>query len=228
MNRDGNYEMEDLIPIAGKLAREYAGTESTSLTYERARQLMEAVLYCIREAEASCEGGAALAERMSPRQAYETGAFYVKEKVKAALELYHELLPEFDSYGNVCLEDTFLKGMPEFFKWYDAKFEPQNTILTMDYPVLRDLSGMTGIDRIYEFLECIRLEQQFLKRFPREDVEAALGECRCGPGDAVENLCALVLEAAVKQLLGDGPSALYLAGTVGEAALRLKYANLGR
>ena len=41
------YTMEELIVIVGKLAEQYTSGESTSITYERARQFMEAVIYCI-------------------------------------------------------------------------------------------------------------------------------------------------------------------------------------
>lgn len=63
-----------------------------------------------------------------------------------------------------------MKGLPEFFKWYDVKFQPQNTILTLDYPVLKDISQLSGIDKVYEFINCIRLEQQFLKKFSKSYV----------------------------------------------------------
>ena len=39
-----DYEMEELVPIVGKLAEKYTAHESTSITYEKAEQLMEAVL----------------------------------------------------------------------------------------------------------------------------------------------------------------------------------------
>lgn len=55
-------------------------------------------------------------------------------------------------------------------KWYDVKFEPQNIILPLDYPVLKDLSAYTGIDRIYEFILCIHLEQRFLEGLSRDDL----------------------------------------------------------
>ena len=42
-----NYEMEELVPLVGKLEEKYTGHESTSITYEKAEQLMEAVIYCI-------------------------------------------------------------------------------------------------------------------------------------------------------------------------------------
>lgn len=45
------YKTEELIPIVAKLAEKYTAKESTSITYEKAQQLMGAVVYCIREYE---------------------------------------------------------------------------------------------------------------------------------------------------------------------------------
>ena len=44
-----DYGMSELVPIVGKLAEKYTGHEHTSISYEKAEQLMEAVLYCICE-----------------------------------------------------------------------------------------------------------------------------------------------------------------------------------
>ena len=44
------YEIEELVPIVATLAEKYTSKESSSITYEKAQQLMEAVLYCICEA----------------------------------------------------------------------------------------------------------------------------------------------------------------------------------
>lgn len=182
-----HYEMEELVPIVGRLAQKYTAGESTSVTYEKAEQLMEAVLYCIREAQQEPEenafardgdgSGSGLSvsqKKLSAEQAYKRGAACVEEKVRQALKLYHQILPEFCSYENDCLYDTFVKGIPEFFKWYDAAFCPQDTILTLDYPVLKDLSRLSGIDRVYEFINCIRLEQKFLKKFSPDYVMEVL------------------------------------------------------
>ena len=43
----GIYTMEQLIPVVAGLAEEFTSKESCSVTYEKARQLMEAVIYCI-------------------------------------------------------------------------------------------------------------------------------------------------------------------------------------
>lgn len=161
------YEMEELVPIVGKLAEKYTAHESTSITYEKAEQLMEAVLYCIHEAEQAEKYSLTSAEGISAQQAYKAGVHYVEQKVRDALQLYNQIVETFEHYENQCLYDTFIKGLPEFFKWYDIWYKPQDTIVTLDYPVRKNLSGYTGIDKIYEYLVCIGQEQKFLNAFSR-------------------------------------------------------------
>ncbi len=199
------YTIEELFPILGQLAEKYTAFESTSIPYETAEQLTEAVLYCIREAEQVQTNALVQAEGLSARQAYAIGAAAVEEKTRAALALYHETLQDFDSYGNRCLYDAFQQGLPEFFKWYDTKFMPQETMLTLDYPLLRDLSGQTGIDRIYSFIECIHLEQAFLNGFPEGTVKGILSRYNSQYGSLMENVCEIVLTTLAGHLLAGKP-----------------------
>lgn len=76
------YEMEELVPIVGRLAEKYTAYESSSMTYEKAEQLMEAVLYCIHEAEQSGHNSVIPTGGISAQQAYDTGLVYVQEKAK--------------------------------------------------------------------------------------------------------------------------------------------------
>ena len=175
------YTMEELVPIVALLTDKYTGKESTSITYEKAQQLMNAVIYCINEWNRSFRSKSSTQtslmdqqHTLSAKQAYEQGYNLVVKKVKKSLELYNEILTDFDSYGSKSLEETFLKGMPAFFMWYDARFEPQNTILTLDYPVPMDYTKICGADAIYRYLTLIKKEQDYLKQFPRENVIARL------------------------------------------------------
>ncbi len=72
------------------------------------------------------------------------------------------------------------------------RFEPQNTILTLDYPVREDLSAYSGIDRIYAYILCIRKEQELLRRFPEEEIKDALRRYHSEYEDLVENICEMV------------------------------------
>ncbi len=193
--------MEELIAIVGRLAEKYNAHKSTSMTYEKAEQLMEAVLYCIHETEQFGDSFMVSAGAMPIQRIYEVGALYVEEKVKKALDLYNEMLPTFVYYGNRCLYDTFIKGLPEFFKWYDMRFEPQNTILTLDYPVLKDISGYMGIDKVYEFIVCIYLEQKFLHIFPGDYIINILLKYNRKYKDMIENICEIVFTAVIGHIL---------------------------
>lgn len=210
------YEIEELVPIVARLAHKMTGGESTSITYEKAQQLMEAVLYCIREWECEQEGAAQIGsqmhvakpfqreqqesegqliqrgQRISAEQAYELGLACVTKKVKLSLALYNKMMETFDSYGNHCLQDTIVKGIPEFFKWYDVKFAPQDTILTLDYPVQEDLRKYTGVDAIWEYLCCIRQEQRYLGKLPRNFVVESLKSYCEDYEDMIENLRQIV------------------------------------
>ncbi len=197
--------MEELVPVVGKLAEKYTAYEHTSMSYEEARQLMQAVQYCIQEAEKSGNQAAVVKENMTAWQIYEAGAVLVEEKSKKALELYNEITPDFVHFGNHCLYDTVIMGLPEFFKWYDMKFCPQDTILTLDYPVLKDLSGLTGIDKIYEFILCIRAEQRFLNLLPEAYVRNVLQKHDSRYEDMVENICGIVLTDIAGHVIAEKP-----------------------
>lgn len=196
-----DYKMEELVPIVRKLAEKYTAHESTSITYEKAGQLMGAVLYCIHEWKEIRGSSLALNEKISAQRAYELGVAYVEEKTEKALNLYNKIMPEFCHYENQCLYDTFIKGIPEFFKWYDIRFEPQNTILSLDYPILKDISGYTGIDRIYEFMKSICLEQKFLKLFPVGYIISILSKNNKNWKESMDNICETVYAYVIGHIL---------------------------
>lgn len=187
------YEIEELVPIVAKLAEGYTSKESTSITYDRAQQLMGAVLYSIHEGERAEQLSLVQKDGWSSERMYAIGAKRVEEKTKEALNLYNEIMAHFSGYENKCLNDTVVKGLPEFFKWYDCKYEPQNTILTLDYPVLIDLSEHTGIDKIYDFILCLQLEQKFLNKFSPEYVIEILYKYDKQYKLMIENICEIVL-----------------------------------
>ena len=153
---------------------------------------MGAVLYCIRELWEISENAPSLNEKIPAQRAYEIGAEYVKKKTEEALDLYNRILPEFCHYENKCLYDTFVKGIPEFFKWYDIRFEPQNTIVSLDYPLMKDISEYTGVDKIFEFIKSIGLEQKFLKLFPADYVINILSKDNRNWKESMDNICEIV------------------------------------
>lgn len=162
------YSMEELVPIVGKLAEEFTSKESSSVTYERARQFMEAVIYCISHLEAGKDS--LWSRETSATEAYEIGLAAVIEKVKATQRKYNRFMEFFDHYGNQNYRDTVEKALPGFFLYYDVKYAPTETIITMDYPVFGMDMSLEGIDRIGQYIDLIWEEQCYLLQFSRNDI----------------------------------------------------------
>ena len=74
-----NYQIEQLLPLAAELADRYTSKESSSVTYETAGALMEAVLYCMKEC--GNEGNAVISPGHMPgaREIYRRGAGLVMD-----------------------------------------------------------------------------------------------------------------------------------------------------
>ncbi len=193
MGKHIDYPMEELIPIVAQLTSEYSGYEHSSITYEKAQTLMEGVLYCINEC-ANCNDHAIQPQNLSAEETYALGRKIVAEKVKELHKIYNELIVGFEDYGSECLNDTVRKGIPIFLSRYDVKYAPQETLLTLDYPVLKDLSALSGIDKVLPYMECIVLEQQFLQRFDRAYILDILESYHVDYRIMMENICGIVLQ----------------------------------
>ena len=202
-----DYQMEELLPIVSELAQKYAGYESTSITYEKAQLLMEAVLFCLNEYNSSATDS--LVQRdISVKEQYSIGAKLLFEKVENIRKIFNEISFQFEDFGVKCLYDTVQKGIPQFLKWYDIKFCPQNTILTLDYPLLIDCSFLTGADAVYKYIRAIQTEQIFLRKFDKNYVMLVLEKYNSEYRDMIENICSIVLtdiigHIAIKKPLND-------------------------
>lgn len=198
------YKVEELLPIVSKLARKYAGSDNTSISYEKAQMLMEAVIYCLDE-YLNFSSDMLSRRDISVGEQYTLGAELVMEKAGRVREMFNELSESFEDYGVKCLYDTVQRGVPEFLRWYDAKFCPQDTILTLDYPVPVDLSLYRGVDAVYYYLRAISAEQRFLKRFNADYVRAVLQRYNPVYGDMYENVCEILLGNAIGHMVLQKP-----------------------
>ena len=223
------YEMSRLIRLTGWLAEQYTSKDTSSITYETAEMLMEAVLYCINEYEepgepgehgdVSGEDNGVQAERVPAARtepdaetAWRWGYQAVLGKVRRAGKIYEAVVDEFEDYGCQNYRDTITRGIPGFFVRYDAKFCPQDHILSLDYPVMggnalnRGEKRLTGIDLLYEYLKIIRMEKKFLDCFDRQAVVNLMSAIYPQYQELyLDNLCSPVLLNALGCLIAGKP-----------------------
>ena len=206
-------EQEELLSLVAELTDLYTSRESTSITYERARILMDAVLYCIEEArkEDFTQGTLATMGQGNLKTQYECGYQLVIEKVKKISAFYNKLIPHFCSYGNRCYYDTIVKGMPEFFIRYGARFSPQDHLLTLDYPLLQSFPSLLGVDLIEQYLFCIGLEQSFLYQIGEATIRELMGHYDYEFEEVICNVCSPILRyKIILELLGKEQQTLAL------------------
>lgn len=192
MNSD-LYSMEELIPVVADLTRKYTSNESSSVSYETANQLMKAVRYCIRHLSNMDNEMMDTTSKLPAKKAYELGYKKVIEKVYRVKERYGEFIPTFCSFDNLNYEETVRKGIGGFFTYYDAKFDPMNTILTLDYPTLIPVTECSGIDAIERYLDYIILEQEFLNHLPKDYIKQVLNAYDADYKQQFYNIASVVL-----------------------------------
>ncbi|MDD7641288.1 MAG: DUF6179 domain-containing protein [bacterium] len=193
------YEMEELVPLVAKLSEKYTSKESTSVSYETARQLMEAVMYCIKE----CASGQTLvsSQRLSAAEAYQYGYEALTQKVKRTQAVYNKMIVNFCGYGNRNYEAMVEKAIPGFFLYYDAQFAPQETIITMDYPTICSIGGKSGIDAVEAYVKYISYEQKFMGAFQRQYIYEVIGRDHADHKNGFSNICRVILRHVLGHLL---------------------------
>lgn len=204
-----DYNMEELLPLVSELAQKYTGYESTSVTYEQAQTLMEAVLYCLNEYSHS-EANSLSRKNVPLKEQYHTGAGLLLEKVREIRTIYNEISPNFEDFGVHCLRSTVQTGIPHFLKRYDIRFCPQNTVLTLAYPLLSVHDSLTGADAVYQYIRDIRTEQLFFSMFDRNDIISVLEQYNAAYRDMTENICDIILtntigHIAIRKPMRDSP-----------------------
>lgn len=198
------YPLEELIPIVSEVSIKYSGHEHSSITYEKAQMLMEGVLYCI-DLYKKDNSNALMINHISAKEAYKYGHQVVIDKTKKLHALYNEIIIDFLDYDLGCLKNTIKKAIPWFLSNYDFKFTPQETLFTPDYPILKNLDGLSGIDFVLEYMECICIEQQFLKKFDYGYVVELLLAYHSDYKELIENICEIVLQDVVRHIMLDRP-----------------------
>ncbi|MDE6929136.1 MAG: hypothetical protein K2P02_00040, partial [Lachnospiraceae bacterium] len=94
----------------------------------------------------------------------------------------------------LALKETIAYGIPQFFLRYDPRFCPQDHLLTLDYPVLPSLEHLKGVDRIYQYLLSVELEEEFFSCFSCDFVCTILKRSGGEYQNGFSNLALLLLD----------------------------------
>ena len=193
-------EQEKLIAGLWELlkmqAGKYNGIDSTSITIEKAQDILESMLYMIGVA---AENGAAKEEILNGSLSLllDRGREILKGKQKSVKVEWKLLCRELPRIPN----DYFLSTMENlglFFDSYDIYFAAHHTSESIDYwPLCPIPETVKGISYIEEYIHRIQIENDYLNCFEREDVISLCEKYVPDYREALFNLCEPVLTNAI-------------------------------
>lgn len=121
---------------------------------------------------------------------------FMKEQFDTVYMIVH-----FCAYGNENYCDTVTKALPGFFLYYDARFEAQKNVITLDYPMLQPVGDASGIRAIEKYVAYIGLEQKFMGTFPEEYVSDILRKFHKSYEKLFCNVCSILLRHILGRML---------------------------
>ncbi|MHC1695351.1 MAG: DUF6179 domain-containing protein [Eubacteriales bacterium] len=202
------------IKLLGEISEHYTSGESSSIPESVADMLLKSVLYTVGialKSYPSADIALSVLLDKGVAQVYADGRVRISEMLRESKADYSKLCSGLLPVGNRTYNETILQGIKGFFKIYDPSYASHETIITADYPTARDLTGLSGIEFIAEFVRCLDAENNFLRRFDTEHVHALFGCMDKDWSELVINIFLPVLCQAVGcALAGRNPASLYL------------------
>ncbi|MGE5450029.1 MAG: DUF6179 domain-containing protein [Methanomassiliicoccales archaeon] len=153
------------------------GGESSSVRTETAQNLLNSVLYCL---DAYCMSFATpeeciLALKNSDLKVmHEKGRALVQSWVKETKLLYYEVKATRVDTTLIAYNDTIDEAIPDFFSGYNVLYNAHDIMASIDYQLASGDLSSTGVLYIRQYLENLKMENQFCLLFSKSDITRLL------------------------------------------------------
>lgn len=218
--REAAHIQKGFMGILQELILKYTRGESTSVTTETAESLLSSIMYAADACLLDCGEPEQAMLSLQPkevRQIYETGVQKVSQCFEETKQLYqeittHKLDVPVDAY-NLTIDES----LPVFFRKYGILFNAHNSMASIDYPLASDDMRLLGVFYIRQYLERLKLENEFCAMFNQRELLNLLAcygrECRFNYRIELFNIFELVLNNAIFSVLSDGkPDSIRISG----------------
>ena len=181
--RTGLIEQEDLEHIQSQIMAllaesivKYTGGDSTSVRTETAQRIMMSVLYTLDAFLKNLgppEDAVAFIIAGSIKEIYAGGLELLEAAFADTKQMYQEVVQNKLGIPNAAYQLT-IDDLDRFFSHYDMRFNAQDTIASIDYPLLFDDQEVQGVFYIKQYLEKLALETEFCRLFSTQDINKLL------------------------------------------------------
>lgn len=171
MNEDS---LNQLMILLDRRIFKYTSGESSSVMVETAQTLMESVNFCINTYYNEYGIENAISENLSIDELFLRGKEIVKQRHAICRKIFIFLRKERMNYENLAYQQVIEMAIPLFLRNYDIEFGAHIIGGIIDYPLAVGISGLKGIDFYLEYVEKLRLENRFCRRFKTEEINELL------------------------------------------------------
>lgn len=171
-----NFQVQIMDVLKDMIIR-YTSGESSSVPVETAQNLLMSALFCM---DVFCmsfptpEHCLSELQTISMKVVYEKGLALVRSMVDETKQLFKGIRSSKISTPLVAYNSTINYSIPYFFTHYDATFNAHETTADIDYPLAYDDMDARGILYIKQYLEKLKIENQFCKLFAENNIDKLL------------------------------------------------------
>lgn len=191
----------DLIQLIAKEVERYTNDESSSIPMEKAQELLQSITYSIGyylKSMSSMEEKLNVLKEEQVSSLFYKGMEAVSMRKVEANQILQYLLKDPLKVENYSYQDTTITGLPEFFHDYNIEFGAHLMPGSIDYPIINPVTGLLGVEYIYRYLHCMKLEYDFLKGFS----SGAVNELLYNFSKESEHLLLNIFELVLINVLG--------------------------
>jgi len=166
-----------IMLILKDLIMRYTRGESTSVTIDTAERIFNSICYCIDAYICGFNNpkdGMTALKAENIRKIYEKGIVIVTSCIAEAKILYKDIVKNRLEVPHEAYNATIDEALHSFFENYGVVFDAQNTMASIDYPLIFDDMSIKGVFYIKQYLEHLKIETEFCRLFNREDVVKTL------------------------------------------------------
>jgi len=158
---------ESISFILQNLIKRYTKGKCSSLKEDTVFHMLNSIYYTIEAGKREKIYAEALypSHLQDEFDLYNRGIKVIEKTVDECKLLYEDIKENRLNVPVLIYNDTIDNALPEFFKNYDIVFAAQDTVSSMDYPLIFDDMSIKGIFYIKQYLEELKLETDFCRLF---------------------------------------------------------------
>jgi len=152
----------------------FTNNQSSSVPSEKAQSLFESMLYCITAYLNTLPDAASALKTRDLEELYVCGLNLIKQYVEESMAILLKVKATRVKTDLFAYNSTIDDGFHAFFKSYDPRFNAQDTVISADYPLLKDDRSITGILYIKNYLTELLKENEFCAKYSKNFIRGLL------------------------------------------------------